>query len=145
MRMAAENTPDASENLETLKLRYQQVLAERDRLRSARAGVTSRLGPLPASAAIVIGLAGGVAHGVDPGYLIAAAILLFVLIVFRTVYRACHRTEFCSRKSLVSRRISPSDSSGRRSIAHVRNSGSKNGYAKRGESMVSFERSRVSL
>jgi hypothetical protein len=86
MRMAAENTPDASENLETLKLRYQQVLAERDRLRSARAGVTSRLGPLPASAAIVIGLAGGVAHGVDPGYLIAAAILLFVLIVFRTVY-----------------------------------------------------------
>jgi hypothetical protein len=48
--------------------------------------VTSRLGPLPASAAIVIGLAGGVIHGVDRGYLIAAGGLFLFLIAFSAVY-----------------------------------------------------------
>jgi hypothetical protein len=66
--------------LEVLKLRYEDVVRECDRLRSARASVTTRLGPLPASAAIVIGLVGTVGNDVGEGYLIAA-VALFGLIV----------------------------------------------------------------
>ena len=83
---------------------YDDVDTERDRLRSARAGFTQRLGPLPASAGIVIGLAGAVGKDVEDGWLILAgglfALLVFVSIVYSglTPYRLM-RAE----------RLSPSD------------------------------------
>jgi hypothetical protein len=42
--------------LETLKLRLKDLQYENERLRNARSGITSQLGPLPISAAIVAGL-----------------------------------------------------------------------------------------
>jgi hypothetical protein len=83
---------------------YEDVVTERDRLRSAREGFTSRLGPLPASAGIVIALAGAVGKDVGDGWLILAgglfALLVFVSIVYSglTPYRLM-RAE----------RLSPSD------------------------------------
>jgi hypothetical protein len=53
----SDETPRENLELKLLELRYQDAINERDRLRSARADVTKRLGPLPASAGIVVGLA----------------------------------------------------------------------------------------
>lgn len=75
-----------SDELEVLRLAYQDVLTERDRLRGARGSFTKTLGPLPASAAIVIGLVGSVAGRVGVGWLAGAAVLLVVLIVIGLAY-----------------------------------------------------------
>ena len=67
-----------------LELAHEDVVAERDRLRSARAAISSRLGPLPASAGIVIGLVGGLDHRVERGFLIAA-IVMFALVMLVSI------------------------------------------------------------
>jgi hypothetical protein len=74
------------DRLEVLKQVHQEVVTERDRLRDARAGFTSRLGPLPASAAIVIGLTGATANKVDDGWILAAGVLFGCLVVVSTLY-----------------------------------------------------------
>ena len=76
----------ADDRLELAKLRYQDVLDERDRLRGARAAVTSQLGPLPASAAIVIGLAGTVADKVEEWALIGAGGLFAALVIVSMLF-----------------------------------------------------------
>ena len=43
-------------DLETLRLVYADLINERDRLRDARRSITAQLGPLPASAGLIIGL-----------------------------------------------------------------------------------------
>jgi hypothetical protein len=74
------------ERTEVLEHVYRDLVSERDRLRNARAGLTSRLGPLPASAAIVIGLAGTAAGKVHSVWILEAAGLLALLMSISTVY-----------------------------------------------------------
>lgn len=76
----------ADDRIRVLEKAHEDVVNERDRLRSARAAFTSRLGPLPASAAIVIGLAGSVADKLNPLWIVEAAVLLGLLIVISAVY-----------------------------------------------------------
>jgi hypothetical protein len=71
---------------EVLEEAYNDLISERDRLRAARGGFTGRLGPLPASAAIVIGLAGSSAGKVNPWWIAEAAVLLATLMFISTVY-----------------------------------------------------------
>jgi hypothetical protein len=79
-------TDPTDDELRVLRLRYEDVLTERDRLRDARAGVTGQLGPLPASAAIVIGLAGTVADKVESWALITAGGLLAVIVIVSILF-----------------------------------------------------------
>jgi membrane protein implicated in regulation of membrane protease activity len=72
--------PRPAQPLRLLELRHDDLVAERDRLRDARAAVTGSLGPLPASAAIVIGLAGTVA-GEIPDWAIWTTLALFAVIM----------------------------------------------------------------
>jgi hypothetical protein len=71
---------------EILEKAYTDLVGERDRLRDARAGFTARLGPLPAAAAIVIGLAGSAAGKANAWWIVEAAVLLALLIFVSTVY-----------------------------------------------------------
>jgi hypothetical protein len=66
--------------LKLLELRHGEITHERDRLRSARAAVTGGLGPLPASAAIVLGLAGTVADRI-PSWALWITLGLFLTII----------------------------------------------------------------
>jgi hypothetical protein len=70
-----------SDQLKVLEKVYADVVNERDRLRSARAAVTRQLGPLPASAGIVLGLVGVASGAVACGFLIAAAALFLALML----------------------------------------------------------------
>ena len=74
------------ETLGALTYAYEDIVHERDRLRDARASVTSQLGPLPASAGIAISLVGTLADGVNDGWLIVAAGLFVLLVVVSTLY-----------------------------------------------------------
>jgi hypothetical protein len=74
----------AEDRLEVLKQIHEDVITERDRLRAARASFTSRLGPLPASAAIVIGLTGATAKKVDPTWIVVAGVLFLWLVMVST-------------------------------------------------------------
>jgi hypothetical protein len=71
---------------EILEKAYTDLVGERDRLRDARAGFTARLGPLPAAAAIVIGLAGSAAGKANAWWIVEAAVLLALLIFVSTAY-----------------------------------------------------------
>jgi hypothetical protein len=76
-----ERPPAMADNqntrVEVLKLVLADVEHERDRLRDARASFTARLGPLPASAAVVTGIIAAAAGEVAWWYA-AAAGLVFV-------------------------------------------------------------------
>jgi hypothetical protein len=75
------------ESSETLTRASQDIINERDRLRSARASVTRQLGPLPASAGIAISLVGALArNAVSEAWLIVALSLLFVLVCVSIAY-----------------------------------------------------------
>jgi hypothetical protein len=74
------------DRLRTLKLVHEDIVGERDRLRSARAAITSQLGPLPASAGIVIGLVGSLDHRVERGFLIAAGALFGLVMLVSIRY-----------------------------------------------------------
>jgi hypothetical protein len=79
------STPD-SDHRRTLELIHEDIVVERDRLRSARASITSQLGPLPASAGIVIGLVAALDHRVQRGYFIAATVLFALVILVSIRY-----------------------------------------------------------
>ena len=71
-----EPTKDGSdERIEVLNLVLADVEAERDRLRSARASFSTRLGPLPASVAVVTGIAAAAAGKVDLLFAILAGVV----------------------------------------------------------------------
>ena len=73
---------DRDEDIRSLQLAYDDIVRERDRLRSAQASVTRQLGPLPVSAGIAISVVGALARNrVDEGWLIVASVLLLLLVV----------------------------------------------------------------
>lgn len=72
--------------MQVLEKAYADLVSERDRLRNARAEFTRGLGPLPASAAIAIALAGSVGGKVNPLWLGEALAVLGLLIFIGTVY-----------------------------------------------------------
>jgi hypothetical protein len=92
---------------DALRLAYDDIIRERDRLRDARASVTQRLGPLPASAGIAIALVGSLAEKVSEAALIVAVGLLFVVVCVSITYsllspyralRAKYEEEFTERR-----------------------------------------------
>ena len=72
--------PDESDTA-TLKLTYDGLCQERDRLRDARAAITRQLGPLPLSAAIAFGIVSGFSKDVEHRCLLFVALAAFVLMV----------------------------------------------------------------
>jgi hypothetical protein len=74
------------DRIEILEKASTDLVGERDRLRDARAGFTGRLGPLPAAAAIVIGLAGSAAGKANAWWIAEAAVMLALLIFVGTTY-----------------------------------------------------------
>ena len=78
---------EREEDIGSLRLAYDDIVRERDRLRSARASVTRQLGPLPASAGIAISVVGALARGrVDELWLIVALALLLLLVVVSVLF-----------------------------------------------------------
>jgi hypothetical protein len=77
-----EAIAEHDEDIRTLQLAYDDIVRERDRLRSARASVTRQLGPLPVSGGIAISVVGGLGRDrVDEGWLIVASGLLLLMVV----------------------------------------------------------------
>jgi hypothetical protein len=71
-------------DLETLRLVYADLVAERDRLRDARRDVTARLGPIPASAGIIIALFAALGPELEHGataLLFGMALIPFVIVM----------------------------------------------------------------
>jgi hypothetical protein len=77
------SSPD---RIAVLEKAYMDLVSERNRLRDARASFTARLGPLPASAAIAIGLVGSAGSKVNPLWIVEAAALLAAIVLISTVY-----------------------------------------------------------
>jgi hypothetical protein len=65
-------------DVETLQLIYDRLVRERDRLRDARRAVTAQLGPLPAAAAVLLGLFAGLPENVHNRGLVWAALILLI-------------------------------------------------------------------
>jgi hypothetical protein len=84
--LATAVAEDHNNRVEVLKLVLADVEKERDRLRNARASWTARLGPLPASAAVVTGLVAAKAGEVDWWWAAAAGLLFVVLLAVSVGY-----------------------------------------------------------
>lgn len=83
-------------DLETLRLVYADLVAERNRLRDARRDVTSRLGPIPASAGIIIALFAALGPELEHGataLLFGIALLPFVFVLAMSA-RALRRPSY---------------------------------------------------
>jgi hypothetical protein len=74
-------SPPEKPDVNTLRLIYEHQVRERDRLRDARRTVTAQLGPLPASAGLVIGLFAGLSPNVENRGLWWAALALFLGVI----------------------------------------------------------------
>lgn len=74
------------EQIELLKLVLTDVERERDRLRDARPSFTARLGPLPASAAVVTGIIASAAGEVDWWYVAGAGLVFAVLLMMSILF-----------------------------------------------------------
>jgi hypothetical protein len=74
-------SPPQKPDVKTLRLVYEHLVRERDRLRDARRTVTAQLGPLPASAGLVIGLFAALSPDVENRGLWWAALALFVGVI----------------------------------------------------------------
>jgi hypothetical protein len=78
---------EREEDVGSLRLAYDDIVRERDRLRSARASVTRQLGPLPASAGIAISVVAALSRSrVDEGWLIVALVLLLLIVVVSVLF-----------------------------------------------------------
>lgn len=78
---------DPEDDASTLKLVYEELCQERDRLRNARASFSSQLGPLPIAAGISTGTIVVFARHVEhPVFLWAALLLLIVLAIVSMLY-----------------------------------------------------------
>jgi hypothetical protein len=85
--LAGEQSEMSSpDRVAVLEKAYTDLVSERNRLRDARASFTGRLGPLPASAAIAIGLVGSAATEVNPMWVVEAAALLAAIVLISIVY-----------------------------------------------------------
>ena len=77
-------------HLETLELKLKDLQCKNERLRDARAKLTSQLGPLPISAAIVAGLVSAFAPGdtvtLDAGLAYAALGVFLLMVIFSAVF-----------------------------------------------------------
>jgi hypothetical protein len=74
---------------ETLRLVHADLVNERDRLRDARKDVTVQLGPLPASAGVIIGLFAAFGREIERGWtalLFGLALVPFVLVMAISAY-----------------------------------------------------------
>jgi hypothetical protein len=93
-RMSADQTPEDSlplrasrdEQLERLRLEYERVCGERDRLRNARGFFARPLGPAPASAGISTALVTTLGSNLDGAYLALALMSLLLLVVLGLWY-----------------------------------------------------------
>jgi hypothetical protein len=77
---------DQNSRIEVLELVLADVEKERDRLRDARASFTARLGPLPASAAVVTGIIAAAAGEVTWWYVAAAGLVFVVLLAVSVLF-----------------------------------------------------------
>jgi hypothetical protein len=64
----------------SLRLLNTHKVQERNRLRDARRAYTAQLGPMPAAAAIVIGLFSGLSEAVRGWWLVGALVPLFLMV-----------------------------------------------------------------
>jgi hypothetical protein len=95
---------ERDEQIELLKLKLEDVEKERNRLRDARPSFTARLGPLPASAAVVTGIIASAAGEVDWWYAAGAGLVFAVLLTVSTWFGGLKPyREFRGRKSIVFR------------------------------------------
>ncbi|MFI5091302.1 MAG: hypothetical protein ACHP7P_14730 [Terriglobales bacterium] len=111
------------EQLERLRLEYERVCGERDRLRNARGFFARPLGPAPASAGISTALVTTLGSNLDRGYLALALISLLLLVVLglwydgKPAYRHLYAREIRGVRGTVGKRAratgqrSPNDSS----------------------------------
>ena len=76
----------AAQELATLKLTYERLCQERDRLRAARGFFARGLGPAPASAGIATALVAALGDGKNPGLLAAATGVLIAMILLSIAY-----------------------------------------------------------
>jgi len=74
-----ETVANAMADPETLRLVYDDLVHERDRLRDARRSVTSQLGPLPVASAVVVGLFGALSDDIHG---LMTVVFIVVLAVF---------------------------------------------------------------
>jgi hypothetical protein len=99
-----------SEELERLRLEYERVCGERDRLRDARGFFARPLGPAPASAGISTALVTTLGSNLDGGYLAVALISLLLLIILgawydgKPAYRHLYAREIRGVRNTVGRR-----------------------------------------
>jgi hypothetical protein len=103
----AESFNRGKADAETLTLIYEDRVRERERLRDARRAITAQLGPLPAAAAVIIGLFATFAKDIrseEPLFLAALGAFVLVILVsalsvdlspYRAM-RANHETELGS-------------------------------------------------
>jgi predicted permease len=78
--------PNGQPDIETLELIYDRIVRERDRLRDARRAVTAQLGPLPAAAAVVLGLFAGLPDHVHNRGLVWAALAVFIGVILLSAW-----------------------------------------------------------
>lgn len=72
----------------TLRLVYDDLVRERDRLRDARRSLTSQLGPLPVASAVVVGLFGALSddiHGLMTVVFIVVLTLFFAIAIVSSI------------------------------------------------------------
>jgi hypothetical protein len=74
------DAPLADQQLETLRVSYERVCHERDRLRDARAYFSRPLGPAPASAGISTALVTALGSNLDPAFVALALASLVALV-----------------------------------------------------------------
>lgn len=98
------------EALERLRLEYERICGERDRLRNARGFFARPLGPAPASAGISTALVTTLGSNLDGGYLTVALISLLLLVILgawydgKPAYRHLHAREIRGVRNTVGRR-----------------------------------------
>jgi hypothetical protein len=81
-----EHVQSHEPDVETLQLIYDRLVLERDRLRDARRAVTAQLGPLPAAAAVLLGLFAGLPENVHNRGLVWAALALFIGVILLSAW-----------------------------------------------------------
>jgi hypothetical protein len=67
------------------RLTYERIVAERDRIRAARAFFARQLGPLPAVAGVSVALVGAFSEEISHKWLLLVALVLFALMVLVSV------------------------------------------------------------
>jgi hypothetical protein len=110
---------EADQELATLKLTYERLCQERDRLRAARGFFARGLGPAPASAGIATALVAALGDGKNPLLLAAATGVLIAMILLsiaydgKPAYRHLYASEIKAIRSQIAGQPRPAKTSGR--------------------------------